>query len=183
MFTSRLTIIRVWIKSTIVLLTLVGATASCSTTASRSNDLATKYNVKQEVLAAHNKWRKQHQAPNLVWDDQLANYAARYASRCEFKHSSSPYGENLATGYPSATIAVNFWYGEHAQYFYGRPGFSMRTGHFTQMIWKSTQKLGCAYVACNGRNGTPGKFLVCEYSPAGNVMGDRYFQENVLPSV
>jgi uncharacterized protein YkwD len=181
MIIYKLSVIRFWVQSTVVLLALISATASCSTSL-QSGPPAKQYDVRQEVLSVHNKWRKLHQAPNLIWDDQLANYAERYANKCQFKHSSSPYGENLATGYPSATIAVNFWYGEHTQYFYSRPGFSMRTGHFTQMIWKATQKIGCAYVGCNGKNGTPGKFLVCEYGPAGNIMGDKYFTENVLPA-
>lgn len=164
----------------LAIMTSIMATASCSMTHPAAQ--VTHVNVQQEALAAHNKWRNLHHAPSLVWDDQLASYAEHYASKCQFKHSSSPYGENLAAGYPSISIAVNAWYAEYAQYFYSRPGFSMRTGHFTQMIWKSTQKLGCGYVACNGKNGTPGKFLVCEYSPAGNVLGKTNFEQNVLPA-
>jgi uncharacterized protein YkwD len=134
-----------------------------------------------EVLAAHNKYRALHHASALVWDDELADYAEKYASQCEFRHSSSPYGENLATGYPSISAAVKIWYNERERYSYNHPGYSTATGHFSQVVWKSTRKLGCGYVACNGKNGTPGKFLVCEYSPHGNVLNKKLFEENVLP--
>jgi uncharacterized protein YkwD len=134
-----------------------------------------------EVLAVHNNYRALHHAPALVWDEKLANYAENYARHCEFKHSSSPYGENLATGYPTASAAVKIWYDESARYSYAHPGYSSSTGHFTQVVWKNTKKLGCGYVACNGKNGTPGKFLVCEYSPHGNVLSEKLFEENVLP--
>jgi uncharacterized protein YkwD len=134
-----------------------------------------------EVLAAHNKYRALHHAPALEWDDELAYYAEKYANQCEFKHSSSPYGENLATGYPSISAAVKIWYDESARYSYDDPGYSTATGHFSQVVWKNTRKVGCGYVACNGKNGTPGKFLVCEYSPHGNVLSKKLFEENVLP--
>jgi uncharacterized protein YkwD len=134
-----------------------------------------------EVLAAHNNYRSLHHAPALVWDDELANYADKYARQCEFKHSSSPYGENLATGYPSISAAVKIWYDESARYSYAHPGYSTATGHYSQVVWKNTKKLGCGYVSCNGKNGTPGKFLVCEYSPRGNVLSNKLFKENVLP--
>ena len=46
--------------------------------------------------------------------------------------------------------------------------------HFTQVVWKSTKTVGCAVQTCNGifdpKYG-PAKYYVCEYSPAGNVIG------------
>lgn len=66
--------------------------------------------LKTQALSAHNKLRALHQAPNLIWDDTLASYAQNYANRCQFRHSHSPYGENLATGYPSVTAAIHVWY-------------------------------------------------------------------------
>lgn len=139
--------------------------------------------VKQQALAAHNAFRKLHHASNLSWNDMLANYAANYASQCEFKHSHGPYGENLAAGYPSVNAAISGWYNERGDYSYSNPGFSYRTGHFTQVVWKSSRQLGCALVECNGKNGTPGNFLVCEYDPPGNVVSveEEYFSKNVLP--
>jgi hypothetical protein len=40
-------------------------------------------------------------------------------------------------------------------------------------------------MACNGVKNTPGFYVVCEYYPPGNVVGDhnRYFVDNVKPMV
>ena len=46
--------------------------------------------------------------------------------------------------------------------------------HFTQVVWKSTKTVGCAVQTCNGifdPTYGPAKYYVCEYSPAGNVLG------------
>jgi uncharacterized protein YkwD len=135
----------------------------------------------QTILTVHNQFRKLHHAAPLLWDDELAQFAKRHANMCRFKHSGSSFGENLAAGYPSLAAAINAWYAENALYSYNNPGFSYATGHFTQVVWKETQKIGCAYVACNGSGGTPGNYLVCEYSPAGNIANNGFFARNVLP--
>ena len=117
----------------------------------------------------------------MFWDHTLASYAANHAARCEFKHSRGRFGENLAAGFPTPTAAIQAWYGEKQAYSFQFPRYSSGTGHFTQMIWKASNKLGCATARCNGKNGTPGEYLVCEYSPAGNVLSVEYFQQNVVP--
>jgi uncharacterized protein YkwD len=137
--------------------------------------------MEHSALSAHNIFRQQHGSPKLVWDDKLASYAQRYADKCRFAHSGSPYGENLAAGYPTVTAGVEIWYAERKHYSYQKPGFSMQTGHFTQLVWKGSTKLGCGYASCNGKNGTPGNYLVCEYSPRGNITNPQYFEANVLP--
>lgn len=77
---------------------------------------------------------------------------------------------------------------------------SMMTGHFTQIVWKATEKVGCALVFCDTLTQTIVKkkkkltkemgknagYLACQYSPAGNVIsrvpGEEamYYKENVL---
>ena len=74
--------------------------------------------VESESLAAHNKLRAYHHAPNLIWNNGLASYAEIYASQCKFQHSNTPYGENLAAGYSTITAAVNAWYAEQENYSY-----------------------------------------------------------------
>jgi hypothetical protein len=50
-------------------------------------------------------------------------------------------------------------------------------GHYTQMVWSSTQEVGCAAVVCNSNSPFGGRFgqrwtnVVCNYSPAGNFNG------------
>ncbi len=46
------------------------------------------------------------------------------------------------------------------------------SGHFSQVVWKSSRSLGCGYDAgC--------KMVTCNYDPPGNVMG--MFGSNVQP--
>lgn len=135
--------------------------------------------LKQEALAAHNILRAAYHAPPLSWDNKLARYAASYASHCQFHHSGSPYGENLSKGYPTVTDAIYGWYSENRLYSYRHPGFSLQTGHFTQLVWRSTNKLGCGYAECHDSRGRPWGYLVCEYYPHGNVLSTAYFQANV----
>lgn len=41
-------------------------------------------------------------------------------------------------------------------------------GHYTQIIWPGTTHVGCGISSNRGND-----FLVCRYSPPGNVMGQR----------
>jgi hypothetical protein len=45
--------------------------------------------------------------------------------------------------------------------------------------------VGCGRKECDGANGTTGWYVVCEYYPAGNVVGDNneYFVWNVKKQV
>ena len=72
---------------------------------------------------------------------------------------------------------VKSWYDEIEMYHYDRPKFSHETGHFTQVVWRSTTKLGCAMAKSHGPRG--GVYLTCNYDPYGNLEGA--FRENVLP--
>ena len=58
--------------------------------------------------------------------------------------------------------ATNAWYDEAPQYDYSQPRFSGSTGHFTQLVWKETTKVGCGVNAGCGM-----KTYVCQYSPQG----------------
>jgi hypothetical protein len=93
-----------------------------------------------------------------------------------------PTGENLAAGYANASASIDAWGLERESYNFNSPGFSEQTGHFTQLVWKSTTSVGCGRVDCNGSGGTPGWYVVCEYWPAGNIIlngGDSLFMDNV----
>ncbi len=72
---------------------------------------------------------------------------------------------------------VKAWYDEEPLYDYNNPGFSSDTGHFTQVVWKSTKEIGCGYRT--GCGGSWPNVWVCQYNPAGNVIGN--FADNVFP--
>jgi len=140
----------------------------------------------QAALDEHNKLRAKHQAPDLTWDAALAAQAQSWAGACAFEHSKMGNGENLWAGYGSAfsgAAAVKSWYDEltNPGYDFSNPGFSHGTGHFTQVVWKSTTRVGCAVQVCKPlkpMSWNPGNFFVCEYSPPGNYQGQ--FAGNVL---
>ncbi|KAM5549827.1 pathogenesis-related protein 1-like [Rosa sericea] len=134
-------------------------------------------NSPQDYLNAHNSARAAVGVGGLTWDTNLATYAQRYANShigdCNLVHSGGPYGENLAksTGDLSGTSAVNLWVGEKAYYDYNSNTCASGKvcGHYTQVVWRNSARVGCAKVRCN--NG--GTFIGCNYDPRGNIVGQK----------
>lgn len=125
----------------------------------------------QALLDAHNQARATHCARPLAWSEALAATAQEWANSlrdngCSFEHSKTAYGENLAAGTNlSAANAVALWYDEERLYNYKKPAFSMKTGHFTQVVWAGSRSLGCGSSECQGM-----RLWVCHYDPPGNVV-------------
>jgi uncharacterized protein YkwD len=137
----------------------------------------------QQLVDAHNRVRAKHCAKPLAWSARLAQVAQQWANAlrdkgCMFGHSGGSYGENLAAG-TSGTLdpeaVVRMWYDEVAHYRFPNGGFSPQTGHFTQVVWRGTARVGCGRSQCKGMD-----IWVCEYDPAGNWEGQ--YRENVLPT-
>lgn len=137
-----------------------------------------------QVLAEHNNARARHGASPLTWNDGLTAATTEYAKQCKFAHSDpqGQYGENLyASENPDTSVrdATNSWMAEAAQYDYDQAEPSPETGHFTQMVWKSTTSVTAAVVNCPAGTIFPeaSVFVVARYAPQGNVPGQ--FTENV----
>ncbi|KAJ6264919.1 hypothetical protein Dda_1072 [Drechslerella dactyloides] len=132
----------------------------------------------RDMLKITNDLRAIHGAPPVVWNKSLATYAARWGKRCNFEHSHGPYGENLAGGGPMNNPVWYQWllYSEVKNYDWNKPGFSGATGHFTQLVWKATREMGCAWVAgCSNLSYQ----VWCEFTPAGNVSPVSNYNVNV----
>ncbi|CCO28625.1 Fruiting body protein SC7 [Rhizoctonia solani AG-1 IB] len=133
--------------------------------------------VSQDYLTAHNNERAKHGASALVWDSGLASTAQTWANKCNFSHNQA--GQNLyaGTGNPGVAAAVGAWNAESKDYNPSNP----QPSHWTQVVWKSTTKVGCALATCAPGTIFPANYnanyYVCNYSPYGNVLGQ--FPQNV----
>lgn len=135
------------------------------------------------ILAAHNAERRALGLAPMVWDDRLGSQAAQYAIRLalsrRFAHSEARArggtGENLWMGTRNAfsvEAMVANWLSERQMFKPGvfpavsRTGSWHQVGHYTQIVWPATQRVGCAVASNAGED-----YLVCHYFPAGNVHG------------
>ncbi len=130
-----------------------------------------------ETIAAHNDWRTKVNTPPLIWDKELAKTALKWAKKlkekgCAFEHSRiSGLGENLfmgTTGFYDPKDVVDAWGNEVEYYNYEDNSCSGVCGHYTQIVWATTKKVGCAKIECNGND-----IWVCNYDPPGNWVGQK----------
>lgn len=127
--------------------------------------------------AAHNEVRQVVDVPDLVWDDALALAAADWLQvlvterGCALEHNlQSPLGENLAwnRGFESNPCRVVWGWGqEQANYDEADGSCDGDCGHFTQLVWSTTQRLGCALDVCDDG----AEIWMCTYDPPGNIPG------------
>ncbi|MEA3064477.1 MAG: hypothetical protein QOJ27_916 [Sphingomonadales bacterium] len=141
--------------------------------------------LEPRLLALHNRERAATGAAPLVWDSRLAAAAKAYGPELErlgkLAHSAAAarpgQGENLWMGTRAAYELEEMggsWAAEKSLF---RPGIfpAVSTSghwsdvaHYTQMIWKGTTRFGCAIHTSRDWD-----FLICRYSPPGNVVGQR----------
>lgn len=159
----------------VALLALVGSVASAvPAQADTSSD---------EVLAVVNPARAQYGASPLTWNADLYPSTKQYAEACRFEHSNSQgrYGENLyaGTGNVGFEDAMRAWMAEAELYDYDRPEFSPETGHFTQVVWKSSTRIAVGIASCPAGTifAQPSTLVVARFTPPGNVIGQ--FAQNV----
>ena len=133
---------------------------------------------REEFLEGHNKYRGMVNLPPLTWDRNLTRYARRWGAKravdCKIVHSFGPYGENMFWGrldHWTPSKVVDSW-GEEGQHYHmnnNQCDAGEMCGHYTQIIWKETLRLGCARIRCLN-----GEFLViCEYDPPGNYVSEK----------
>ena len=129
----------------------------------------------------------------VEWDGELARVAQAHADRCIFDHDCRAcraverwpvVGQNLyifkqTVRRPAVDWerAVRSWYEEvelftprHVQPF----RFSEATGHYSQMVWSTTTRLGCGVSVY--RTGRWFNVLyTCNYGPGGNYIGGQTY--------
>ena len=138
----------------------------------------------EKALNIHNEYRKKHNARILDLSLELSGKAKKRILQLEkglvninseLDDKDNEFGENL---YISTKNDFNIekvceiWYNEKNKYNFDLNTYQKGTGHFTQMIWKETQKIGFGYLNNNGKI-----YFLALYSPAGNELFK--FKENV----
>ncbi|EFJ33654.1 hypothetical protein SELMODRAFT_83728 [Selaginella moellendorffii] len=145
--------------------------------------------TQSDFLGAHNSARASiatsPRIPPVSWSNDAAAFAMRWITtlrdtrNCNMVHSGNrAYGENLykwmgSPGLPSPNPAeaVKSWVNEKRDYRYASNSCAAGKvcGHYTQVVWRNTKRVGCASIKC------PGNMLLvsCNYDPPGNWVGQK----------
>ncbi len=154
---------------------------------------------KDAIVATHNKARAEVGVAAMKWSDALQQKAEAWAAElkntnnCSMKHSGP--GENLFWGGASKSatskdangnwiwqesvqnvseeMAVNSWVSEKQWFNYAdntcKAPAGKACGHYTQVVWKNSTEVGCGKAICDNKT----QVWVCNYSPAGNIVGQK----------
>ncbi|XP_075229267.1 uncharacterized protein LOC142328952 isoform X2 [Lycorma delicatula] len=140
-----------------------------------------------ECLLAHNEYRRLHGVPELKLDRKLCRYSQEWADhlgkvKTTSHRPNSDYGENIFFFWSSnprervhGRDPVDNWYKEIEKHTFGVEPKTLISGHMTQVLWKTSQRLGVGVA----RNTDGQTYVVCNYDPAGNYVGT--YARNVPP--
>lgn len=132
-------------------------------------------------MGYHNEKRREVGVGAIAWDPAVAAFAQQWADHIarsgEFAHrprAQQRYGENIAIN-ASVLAGAKAWYGEKPLY---KPGTAfdmakMDAGHYTQMVWRGSTKIGAGKAIMSSGRFKGMVVLVCNYSPAGNMHGQK----------
>jgi len=149
-----------------------------------------------ESVYSHNIFRAKERSCNgktLTWSDEMAAVAQAWANTCTWDHgmlydcSGNRLGQNLyvessAGGYPGLNLTgvAYAWWNEKQYYTFssGACASGQICGHYTQLVWANSMQVGCAYKNCptmsvGGSTWNNCLFVVCDYTPPGNVNGQQ----------
>ena len=142
--------------------------------------------IKRKALFCHNKYRRNHNLnKDLIITEDLCEKAKKKISKLIEKDDDElldnkdeeELGENLYINYQGSFDVEKIcesWYNEKNKYDFSKNKYQKGTGHFTQMIWKETKKVGFGWDKSKDNK----IYFLAYYYPAGNEIGK--FKENVL---
>lgn len=168
-----------------------------------------------QLRAMHNKTHQPCTAADMeamVWDEKLATEAQAWADSCVGDHADgagSEFGENIFVQFPDTKYTVKDlvggvqgWYDEIVDTVWDikdrkvtskpldqckeRSGDTCNVGHYFQVVWAKSNKIGCGVSSCksgfmvSGADYGSGVLMVCRYqTPASLGAG----QTNSLPYI
>ncbi|KAJ8299044.1 hypothetical protein KUTeg_023104 [Tegillarca granosa] len=106
-----------------------------------------------------------------TWDDEVASIAQKWADNCVTSHDQNynrfipgrlQSGQNLYYGSAKVTWdqPINAWHSEVSDFTFGGSNNLGQVGHYTQVVWAKSTKIGCGYAKCGSVY-----YYVCNYSP------------------
>ena len=139
--------------------------------------------VSRQLLDAHNRERAMVGVAPLQWDPFLAQAAMAYgpalnaSGRLQHSPRATRPGqrENLWRGTAGAFAPAQMIASWSSERWLFRPGVYpavtttgnwVDVSHYTQMIWPTTRRVGCGIYRARQWD-----YLICRYSPPGNVDG------------
>lgn len=121
--------------------------------------------------------------PAMSYSTSLESAADTWAQNCNFAYDPglSGMGQNVfaSTVAFTPTNVVATWSGQAADYTYSTNTCATGKvcGNYTQLVWRASNQVGCAVKNCASgspfgtANGGNWFIAVCNYSPAGNIVG------------
>ena len=141
-----------------------------------ANYLATNYTIadKQAGKSPHaSKFHKnfhnlsyQNEGENIAWSNFNRGYTTKNPVDLTVENS----GENGS---------IDAWANEKKYYDYKnnrKINSNKQIGHYTQLVWQETTKIGCG--KANSTTDQGGEHVVCRYSRAGNIIGEKPYCSN-----
>jgi pathogenesis-related protein 1 len=146
------------------------------------------------IVSEHNRLRTEagvteplSYAPALAKSAQAWANHLQQSHHCQMQHSHAKegYGENLYWASPliwsngrtelrtiAAAEVISSWGKEKIDYDHvsNTCALGAECGHYTQIIWRDTKKVGCGFAVCSDSRE---QVWVCHYSPAGNILGEK----------
>lgn len=150
------------------------------------------------TVEAHNVWRRQVGVPDITWSGDVAAIAQEWADQLASQDESCTtpghrddlgarnLGENLFWAWAPGSAApplvtsqnvVDSWGSESQDYDATTHTCAEGSvcGHYTQIVWRTTEQVGCGKASCESSQNGPTIIWVCNYSPPGNIGGETPF--------
>ncbi|XP_062587435.1 cysteine-rich venom protein latisemin-like [Saccostrea cucullata] len=154
--------------------------SACLQKSSEARNSGVSEEDKKSIVDKHNEFRSLVQPSAVImarmsWDDEIALVAQSYADACKGlvhdggRQRSIPgrfsVGQNLASASYDLGWAgvVTLWHDEVKDFTLGGNNDLFKVGHYTQVVWKDSIKIGCGFAVCGST-----RSYVCNYGPGGN---------------